>query len=157
MYAGKGIEYPSNLNELNRITSEQAELIVEENIRTLHGGMDILGCLTHLENVFESIIEMRPVAFPKSIATSRKAIKDVDELLKTFKAMYVECQKPCCMILIAIEFKIVYRVKKMVLNIYCDDMVTNKMQVLRVYSTYPGKYSGKYNVLYTVGKSLRGR
>ena len=87
---------------------------------------------------------MKAFRFLEIPGGNKKAIKSVDEILKILKAMQVECQNTSCMILVQIN--------KMKLTIICDDVYTNKRHGLYLYSN-----GSKYNILYTVGKSLRNK
>lgn len=151
MHARARIKYPSNLKELNKITPEQARTIVEKNMLTLQRSVETIGSLTGLGNIYGEIIEMQPVQFPICSNSGRKAVKSVDEMLKILKAMQVNCQKCSCMILMDTDRNNVNG--KATLSIICDDINPNKRYSLHVHCTY----DGKYNALYTVGKSIRGR
>lgn len=151
MYARARIKYPSNLKELNKFTPEQARIIAETNMLTFQRSIETIGSLTGSENIYGAIQVMQPTHFPICTSTGRKAIKSLDEMLKILKAMQVSCQRSSCMILMDTDRN--NENGKITFSISCDDINPNKRHSLHVHCTY----DGKYNALYTVGKSIRGR
>lgn len=145
------IKYPSNLKELDNMTPEQAMEILEKNLLTLIRGTEIIGRLTGLGDIYGRMLVMKPIQSSIYVNSSRRTVKSVDEMLKIVEEMYSTCYKGGCMIQMDTERN--NENGKIILRLSCDNIKPNKRFSLHVHCNY----DGKYNVIYTEGKSIRGR
>lgn len=100
MYSKGDMSYPC-IQEIRNLTPEQGNLIVEKNLANLKQGIDQLGIIMDLGNVYETIIGMKAARFPEILQVgNKKSIKSVDELLKILKVIQLEVQRINIMILL---------------------------------------------------------
>jgi hypothetical protein len=147
------INFPSNKKELGKITPEHAMAIVQTNINSLQHGMAILGSMMGIGNLVEMVRNTPPIMFPANLNGNRKAVTSIDEVVQILRAMVVECEKPSCMTLLDAGRKVTNGQTKDFYSIDVDDIEPNKRKSIYMYYTH----DGRYNFLFTVGKSVRGR
>jgi hypothetical protein len=145
------IKHPSNKKELSRVTPELAQAIVQTNFRTIQHGIEVLSSLIGIGDLTEIVKNSQLMTFPTNLNAGRKSVKSADEVIQILRAMITKCEKPSCIIFFEAGRRDVSGL--IYFGLECDDIEPNIRHSLHLSFTD----NIKYNVLFSVGKSVRGR